>query len=166
MAIEIEKRFLVDGEDWKKVAKRNFHFRQGYLSTNQSTWTIRIRIKDTRQAWLTLKKPIDNFMQHEFEYSIPLDEAEAIWTLIKNKITKTRFELTLNNQEWIVDCFEGANSPLIIAEIELQSTQVSVIKPSWCWKEITGDYQWSNAALAHCPIQEWSSKKRIDNKLE
>ncbi len=161
MAIEIERRFLVQGEKWKKCAIKPQYLRQGYLVTSIKNWTVRIRIRDNKKAWLTLKMPAEGIAMNEFEYLIPITDAEALWKLTKYKITKTRYELNLNQGSWIVDCFEEQNSPLIIAEVELTSLHESVDIPSWCHQEITSIQKFSNAALALNPISHWSIESRI-----
>ena len=156
MPLEIERRFLVKGEEWKSLVERKQHFCQGYLTTSINLWTVRIRIQDEQQAWLTIKTPAGGIKRHEFEYSIPLNEAEEIWLHVPYKIKKTRYELGLDKGEWIIDCFEGNNSPLVIAEVELISAGQEVKVPHWCLHEITHNNQLTNAALAQKPISHWS----------
>ncbi len=160
MGIEIERRFLVKGEKWQPFINKTMEIRQGYLVNNINSWTIRVRIADQKKAWLTLKTPAGRFSQHEFEYQIPLNEAESIWQLTTYKLTKTRHTLEINKVVWIVDCFHGKNSPLVIAEIELDSEKDEIIQPEWCHAEITGKNQWSNASLAQKPLQEWEREDR------
>ena len=155
MALEIERRFLVKGEGWRQFAKPGKNLQQGYLVTSDESWTVRIRIFEKEKAWLTLKKPSEIGINHEFEYLIPLNDAESLWELTPHKITKTRYELTIHGGSWIVDCFEGSNSPLVLAEVEITSLQEIISQPDWCFKEVTGEYQWSNAGLAQNPISNW-----------
>ena len=165
MALEFERRFLVQKEDWKELAKQGQHLRQGYISSTFDGWTVRIRILAKKQAWITLKSPAKGISNYEYEYLVPLDDAEEIWELVPHKVIKTRYELNLSGGEWIVDCFEGKNSPLVLAEVELSSNDEIVEKPSWCGEELTGRYQWSNAALAQNPISNWSIETLKKNNL-
>ena len=155
MALEIERRFLVQGEDWRKYTRKKQSLRQGYLVTKVEGWTVRIRISGTQNAWLTLKYPANGITRNEFEYLIPISDAESIWELIPYKLKKDRYELELHGGDWIVDCFEENNHPLVIAEVELPSTETIVTKPEWCRKEITNEHHWSNASLAKNPISKW-----------
>ena len=93
MALEIERRFLVNGESWKKLAKKYHSFRQGYLATSSTKWTIRIRIMDEEKAWITLKTKSQGFSMHEFEYTIPLKDAEFILMSTPYKLKKKRYEI-------------------------------------------------------------------------
>ena len=162
MGLEIERRFLVKGEDWKDLIKRAYSFRQGYLSTNLEGWTVRIRIIDDQKGLITLKTKAEGIANHEFEYEIPIAEAESIWELVPYKLQKIRYELNLNGGSWIVDSFQGENRSLIIAEVELTSQEELIQVPPWCEVEITGKSQMSNAALAKEPISICPMPSRLN----
>ena len=164
MAIEIERRFLVDNEDWKLKGIISEEFSQAYLNSNQDEWTIRIRIIDNNKSYITLKSFINGFVNYEFEYQIPKKDAMELFKLSRHKITKTRYQLKINDKHWVVDCFSGSNSSLKIAEIELSSESEEIEVPSWCGKEITGIKSLSNASLAKTPISQISIKDRIKAK--
>ncbi len=100
-------------------------------------------------------------INYEFEYSIPRKDAIELIQLSKYKITKTRYQLKINKKNWVVDLFDGSNSSLKIAEIELNSESEEIKVPSWCGQEITGIKSLSNASLAKRPISELSIKDRI-----
>ena len=155
MALEIERRFLVSSEDWRAVAGPPQALRQGYLASSEQGVTVRLRIKDEQQAWLTLKAPAGGFARHEFEYPLPLADAEDLWLLAPQQLTKTRYSLNLPGGDWVVDCFAGENAPLVLAEVELPSVDTALELPPWCGLEITGDNRWSNAALALHPLSRW-----------
>ena len=160
MPLELERRFLVVNYNWKQHVNNVTSIRQGYLASNPSEWTTRIRIIEKKKAWLTLKKKSQGIANYEFEYKIPLDEAEQILGLSPHKVVKTRYYLNINNISWVVDCFEKENNPLVLAEIELDSDEEIRTKPTWCGTEITNQYEWSNAALAKEPISKWPISKR------
>ena len=105
MALEIERRFLVSGEAWRAHAGCAQPLRQGYLAASAEGVTVRLRIKDNNQAWLTLKAPagVSGLVRHEFEYVIPVDDAEAMWKLAPHRLEKTRWLLDLPGGEWVVD---------------------------------------------------------------
>ncbi len=165
MALEIERRFLVKGEEWKAIAKNRHALRQGYLVNNIQGWIVRMRIVDQKKAWLTLKTKAEGIANHEFEYMIPLKDAESLLEFAPHKIIKTRYELNFEGGEWVIDCFEDNNSPLVIAEVELASSEDQIHIPTWCYQEITSNKQLSNAALAKDPISNWSNEKRLATNL-
>ena len=157
MALEIERRFIVTGNEWKEFAKNVENFQQGYLSSNSEEWAIRIRIVDKEQAQLTLKKPLmSEYSKYEFEYEIPLSDAKSILNLIYHKLEKKRYSLNYGPGEWIIDCFQGKNHPLVLAEVELETEKQRIKKPNWCKTEISKVKKLSNASLAHHPISAWS----------
>ena len=164
MAIEIERRFLVKNEDWKLKGIISEEFSQAYLNSNPDEWTIRIRIIDNNQSYITLKSFINGFVNYEFEYQIPKQDALELFKLSKHKITKTRYQLKINKKNWVIDSFSGSNSSLKIAEIELSSESEKIEVPSWCGKEITGIKSLSNASLAKTPISKISVKDRMKAK--
>ena len=164
MGIEIERRFLVENEDWKSEGILSEDFSQAYLSSGLDEWTTRIRIIDNHAAYITLKSALNGIKNSEFEYSIPIKDAIELIQLSKYKIAKTRYQLKINKKNWVVDVFEESNSCLKIAEIELNSESEEIQVPSWCGKEITGIKSLSNASLAKAPISELSVKDRIKIK--
>tara|TARA_Y100001968_G_scaffold293571_1_gene299581 strand:- start:94 stop:594 length:501 start_codon:yes stop_codon:yes gene_type:complete len=164
MGIEIERRFLVDNEDWKYQVIFSEAFSQAYLNSNSDEWTTRVRIIDNKKAYITLKNSINGFVNYEFEYRIPNKDAIELFNLSKYKISKTRHQLNTNEKNWVVDSFSGSNSSLTIAEIELSYESEEVEVPIWCGQEITGMKSLSNAALAKTPISEFSIKDRLKTK--
>ena len=163
MGIEIERRFLVKNEDWKSQIILSEAFSQAYLNSSIDEWATRVRVIDNKKAYITLKSSLSRLINYEFEYSIPTKDAIELINLSKYKITKTRYQLKINEKNWIVDSFGGSNSSLKIAEIELSSESEEIKIPSWCGKEITGIKSLSNASLARSPISELSIKDRIKN---
>ncbi len=164
MGIEIERRFLVNNEDWRSKVLLSEDFSQGYLNSNIDEWIIRVRIIDNSKSYITLKSSLNGLVNHEFEYSIPIKDANELFNLSKYKITKTRYQLKINNKNWVIDSFYGSNSSLKIAEIELNSELEDIQIPSWCGQEITGMKTLSNASLAKTPISELSIKDRMKEK--
>ena len=162
MAVEIERRFLLTGEGWRSLAGAPQPLRQGYLAASADGVTVRVRLCGVKAAWLTLKAAADaiGLVRHEFEYAIPVLDAESLWTLAPHRLEKTRFALSLAGGDWVVDQFAGRNGPLLLAEVELPSAQTALEIPAWCGREITGDGRWSNAALARRPLQDWPLAER------
>ena len=164
MGIEIERRFLIENEDWKSQLISSEDFSQAYLTSNLAEWTIRVRIIDNDKAYITLKSYINELVNYEFEYSIPYKDSIELLNLSKYKITKTRYQLKTNDKNWVVDSFSGSNCSLKIAEIELSSVSEEIKLPSWCGEEITGIKSLSNASLAKTPISKLSVKDRLKAK--
>ena len=160
MGIEIERRFLVSGEEWRNLSVNMEDFQQGYLSNNFKEWIIRIRIINQQRSELTIKKLLPSkFSNQEFEYSIPLKDAQSLWNQISNKVHKKRYFLKYGPGRWTVDCFQGKNYPLVIAEVELSSEQELIKKPDWCNLEISGVKELSNAYLSQHPITNWTQQE-------
>ena len=162
MALEIERRFLVRGDDWRSLAGPPQPLRQGYLASSAEGITVRIRMKSDGLAWLTLKAAADSsgIARHEFEYAIPADDAEALWALAPHRLEKTRYSLALEGGDWVVDCFSGSNAPLVLAEVELDRADRAIRLPDWCGEELTGESRWANAVLASQPVTSWSAQER------
>ena len=161
MALEIERRFLIKNDSWKKFITKKIFIEQGYLSKNFEDWIVRIRFtgKDYKIA---LKKHIKNFTNFEFEYSIPKKDGETIMSNLANKVKKERFFLEVERKYWIIDCFKENNYPLEIAELELTNEEEDFNLPSFISKEITGLKHFSNFSLANNPFSEWK-KNNFDN---
>lgn len=153
MPQEIERKFLLKNDDWRKDAKGTF-LKQGYLSTDKNR-TIRVRVKGEK-AYLTIKGITVNTARPEFEYEIPLDEANELFELCeKPLIEKTRYEVEYDNLTWEIDIFEGENKGLILAEVELQSVNQKVKLPDWIGEEVTGNRAYSNSNLVINPFSKW-----------
>ena len=154
MAFEIERRFLIKNDNWKKFINKKVYIEQGYLSKSLDGWIIRVRLIG-KKSKIALKKHIKDFTNFEFEYSIPRSDAETIMSNISNTVKKDRYFLKIKKQFWIVDCFKENNYPLEIAEIELSNEEEDLILPSFISKEITGLTHYSNFNLANNPFSEW-----------
>jgi CYTH domain-containing protein len=157
MALEIERRFLIKNDHWKKFIINKTSIEQGYLSYNLEDWIIRIRFNG-KDFKIALKKHIQNFTNYEYEFSIPNSEGEKIMATLTNKIKKERFFLEVDNKNWIVDCFKDKNFPLEIAEIELNSEKEEVILPPFVSREITGLKIFTNLSLTKRPFSKWENK--------
>ena len=154
MALEIERRFLIKNDNWKKYVIKKIFIEQGYLSKDLNDWIIRIRFtgKDYKIA---LKKHIASFTNFEFEYSIPREDGETIMSNLSNTVKKERFYCEVDKKSWIIDCFQENNYPLEIAEIELSKEDEHLNLPSFIAKEITGQKLFSNFSLANKPFSKW-----------
>ncbi len=151
MGIEIERKFLVASDAWRGLARQpGTAMRQGYLAAGgPGLPTVRIRIAGPA-AMLTVKGPGQK-VRAEFEYPIPLADAEAMLALSPMPVlAKTRFEITHEGHLWTVDEFHGPDAlrGLVLAEVELDSEAVDPPLPDWLGAEVTDDPRYSNAALA------------------
>ena len=159
MALEIERRFLVAGEAWRSLVAWSQVLDQGYLVASATGPTLRVRAGGA-QAWLTLKLAANGIARHEYEYAIPCADALALLDHCGRKLVKQRYGLTLPGGDWVLDVFEAANAPLVIAEVELERHDQAVAIPSWCVREITGEGAFSNAALASHPFSQWPIREQ------
>lgn len=158
MAIEIEHKFLLANDDWRKATQKSIKYKQGYLSS-QPTSSIRIRVSD-KQAWLNIKSATIGTQRLEFEYEIPLPDAEEIIAILCGKplIEKTRHFVPIDDNIWEIDEFEGDNYGLIVAEIELSEAGQRFTRPHWLGEEVTHDLRYYNNNLAVNPYKNWSNK--------
>lgn len=154
MGVEIERKFLVD-ETKLPTLNNGYTIKQGYIQTVDQT-TVRIRIRDT-EAFLTIKGKSQGATRLEFEYPIPLDDAQEMLTNLchASLIEKTRYLVEYEGHTWEVDVFEGSNQGLLIAEIELKSEEEAFSLPEWATKEVTEDVRYFNANLVENPYTSW-----------
>jgi adenylate cyclase len=154
MPLEIERKFIVD-TDRLSLSGSGKRYRQGYLPAAGKT-SVRVRICDDA-AWLTLKGETVGASRLEFEYSIPVEDAEHILESLceGSIIDKTRHLLDHAGHTWEVDVFTGDNAGLVIAEVELQSEDEAVELPGWAVEEVTRDARYYNANLVREPYCNW-----------
>lgn len=156
MGIEIERKFLVEGETWRSLGI-GVDLTQGYLVGNDQA-TVRVRIAGN-VAYLTVKGKVRNLTRQEFEYEIPLIDAQAILKLCFPRIVaKKRYKIRLDDLTWEVDEFLGANQGLVMAEVELSSPNQPVPLPNWIAEEVSHDYRYFNSYLADHPYTTWPSQ--------
>ncbi|WP_427161724.1 CYTH domain-containing protein [Aliinostoc sp. HNIBRCY26] len=153
MATEIERKFLVKGDAWRQLAEGSL-YRQGYIASQGAT--VRVRIVKN-QGYLTIKGPTVNYSRSEFEYPIPLADAqEMLDTLcVRPLIEKTRYKINVNNLLWEVDEFAGVNQGLILAEVELTDESQQIELPDWIGEEVSGNPKYYNSYLVKHPFSEW-----------
>ncbi len=152
MGVEIERKFLVNGNAWKTA--QPIHLRQGYLNTDKSR-TVRVRIAGPN-AFLTIKGTATNLSRPEFEYLIPVEDAEALLVLCSDSIIeKRRYTLPIGDVIWEIDEFCGANEGLVVAEVELKSATQQFNFPDWLGVEVSDDSRYYNSSLALTPFSSW-----------
>ena len=152
MALEIERKFLVIGKDWQAAA--GIEFSQGYLNRDKNR-TVRVRIAGTK-AFITIKGATKGATRTEFEYEIPLADAENLLTMCDGPIIqKLRRIIDYKGFKWEIDEFYGDNAGLVVAEIELLDESQVFEKPSWLGDEVTYDARYFNSNLAVHPYGSW-----------
>jgi len=155
MSFEIERKFLVRGDDWRRLVTSQRTVRQAYLGTNGKA-SIRVRIVDNGSATLTIKSRPTDLRRLELEYPIPVLEAEALMQLRDGCIIeKTRHVVPHGDLAWEIDIFARENAELIVAELELREVNQQIELPSWIGQEITGQPQYYNSFLVHRPFCSW-----------
>lgn len=156
MGVEIERKFLVKGYPWiSENWGEGIFYEQFYLGSTPNT--VRIRLS-TSNAYITIKGPAQGFSRSEFEFNIPPEEAlDMMQSLprIGSIVSKRRWRVPVGGKVWDVDCFEGDNKGLMIAEIELSSEEETFERPSWIGEEVTDDKRYGNSSLAKNPWKNW-----------
>ena len=153
MPIEIERKFLVTGTDWKEGTPSK-EFSQGYLSQDPER-SVRVRIAGDK-AFLTIKGMSQGISRQEFEYPIPAGDARKLLSLcLPTIITKTRYFVEINGHRWEIDEFHGDNEGLVLAEIELDNESDQVELPQWAGREVSDDRRYYNVSLAKLPYSKW-----------
>ncbi len=155
MALEIERKFLVIGDQWRKLGTGKSYY-QGYIPTQNPDNTVRVRIAD-EQGYLTLKGKKIGISRREFEYEIPLEDAQMLLKIMCDRplIEKIRYRVPIGELVWEIDEFTGENQGLIIAEIELKTVNQNIYYPDWIGQEVTEDLRYYNSSLVKNPYQNW-----------
>lgn len=155
MGREIERKFLVKNDRWRRRAGPGVAYRQGYLSTDPKR-SVRVRVAGNKAA-LTVKGESTGAARDEYEYPIPKKDAERMLRTLSVKplIKKTRYVIKEGNLKWELDKFSGENRGLVIAEVELHDGKQGIAKPDWVGDEVTGDQRYFNLSLVKHPYSEW-----------
>ena len=153
MALEIERKYLVVND--KPFAVSETLMKQAYLLASPDL-SIRVRVAG-EQAFLTIKGATEGITRSEFEYPIPVADAEQMLTgLVQGSvIDKVRFRVRCGEHIWDLDQFHGDNQGLVVAEIELASEDEAFERPDWVGQEVSDDPRYYNASLARHPYCDW-----------
>jgi adenylate cyclase len=154
MGVEIERKFLLLGDAWRKLGEPVL-LRQGYLSSNPDR-TVRVRTEGD-QGLMTIKGRSVGATRGEWEYPIPLQDANELLERLCEQpiIEKYRRRIAFGGHTWEVDEFLGANQGLVVAEIELDSEQQLFDKPDWIGEEVTDERRYFNSSLIRNPFSTW-----------
>ncbi|TJW10539.1 MAG: CYTH domain-containing protein [Mesorhizobium sp.] len=154
MGKEVERKFLVSGAEWRNLVEADIRIRQFYLAA-ESGRTVRVRISDDASAELTLKFGGTGRERDEFEYPIPLAEAQQMQAFaIGHVIEKTRHHVRHRGYLYEVDVFGGMLAGLVVAELETPEDVPDEKLPDWLGREVTGEQRFYNASLALGGIPE------------
>lgn len=147
MGVEIEHKYLVVDDIYKAMAESSARIVQGYICRGDGA-TVRVRVAGGR-ARLTVKGRTSGDTRSEYEYDIPVDDAMEMLRDLCHKpvIEKTRHIVRYGGHKWEVDEFGGALSGLVIAEIELPSSDCPYERPPFVGKNVTGDPRYYNSNL-------------------
>lgn len=153
MGVEIERKFLVKDDSWRSGS--GVLYRQGYLSRHRER-TVRVRIAGEK-AYLTIKGLTTGATRKEYEYEIPIGDAEEMLDQLCEKplIEKKRYQVCVAELVFEVDEFLGANQGLVVAEVELTHETQQIPVPDWLGTEVTGDPRYYNSNLSQHPFSEW-----------
>jgi adenylate cyclase len=160
MAREIERKFLLADDSWRRLVAREREFLQGYLANTRHT-SVRVRTGGL-EAWLNIKSGALTAVRDEFEYSIPIGDARALLESVAHRpiIEKTRHWVPYREFEWEIDVFHGANDGLVVAEIELDFEGQDFPVPTWIGKEVTDLTRYYNVNLIEHPYSRWDEQER------
>jgi adenylate cyclase len=162
MGLEIERKFLVCSESWRKEVVRSLKMKQGYLSGEGGRASVRVRLEG-EEARLNIKAARVGAARAEYEWPIAADEArEILATLCAGLVEKTRHYIPAGPHTFEVDEFEGANAGLIVAEIELDSADEAFERPAWLGRELTEDRRYYNHYLSTKPYSRWPQRIEVD----
>lgn len=154
MAQEIERKYLLQGDSWRELAIGSVYC-QGYIATKNQV-TVRVRIVG-QQGYLTIKGPSVKCSRLEFEYPIPVEDAqEMLNTLCEQPlIEKIRYKVQWGGLTWEIDEFDGLNQGLILAEVELNDANQEIELPPWIGEEVSHDHRYFNSYLVKHPFSQW-----------
>lgn len=160
MPIEIEKKFLVVDDSWRGQVSRSERMSQGYLASSAAS-SVRVRIARER-AWLNIKGAVIGVQRPEYEYAIPLGEAEEIMQNLCGGqfIDKTRHYIEVGSHTWELDEFHADNQGLLVAEIELSAEDECFEMPDWAGAEVSSDIRYYNSVLVEKPFNTWPESDR------
>jgi adenylate cyclase len=166
MGVEIERKFLLHDDTWRAAIEHSERLLQGYLVGAQALRdgsaraSVRARIAGA-QAWLNIKAARLGIERAEFEYAIPLADAEVLLaTLCDGVLEKVRHHVRVDGVLFEVDEFGGDNQGLIVAEVELPAVDAPFPRPPWLGREVSALARYYNVNLIAHPYRLWSPAER------
>ena len=161
MPVEIERKFLVTGDAWRRDVSRSVRMAQGYLAgPPASRCSVRIRVAGD-EAWITVKAATPGVERDEYEYAVPAADAERMLaTLCGARVQKIRHHVGVGGHLFEIDEFLGENAGLVVAEIELSHADEPFERPAWLGREVTPEARYYNVNLPDHPYSRWSEAER------
>lgn len=155
MAREIERKYLLKNDSWRKTADEGVLIRQGYMAGTDKA-SIRIR-RQGEKANINIKSATLDIIRTEYEYEIPVYDAEEMLAKMcfQPLIEKTRYHVDNNQHTWEIDVFAGDNAGLIVAEVELNDKDEKIELPQWVGDEVSDDARYYNVNLVNNPFKNW-----------
>jgi len=158
MALEIERKFLLKDDRWRMAVTSSQRLSQGYLTTltKEARSSVRVRV-GVDQAYLNIKSMSLGTTRDEFEYPVPVQDAEHMLAHLCSGavIEKIRHHVPFGGLLWEIDEFLGANAGLVVAEVELVAEDQAVTKPDWIGEEVTHERRYYNVSLVQLPFEAW-----------
>lgn len=170
MGIEIERKFLLRSDAWRAQVSSSKRMEQGYLNdaaaVTQGTQNVSVRIRiEGKVATLNMKSREAGPQRQEFEYDVPMADAEALMALcVGNLVQKVRYYIPQDELCWEIDEFSGANEGLVVAELELPALDAAYARPEWLGSEVTDLSRYYNLMLAERPYSEWTFEEASDHR--
>ncbi len=161
MGTEIERKFLVTGDAWRNRVSRSLTMVQGYLAGPPAArCSVRVRVAGD-DAWLNIKSAQDGIERDEYEYPIPVADAQRMLdTLAGDVVAKRRHYIDVDDDTFEIDEFEGASAGLVVAEIELDAVDATFARPAWLGREVSHLARYYNLNLSTHPYSRWSTAER------
>jgi adenylate cyclase len=161
MGVEIERKFLLASEAWRVGVSHSENMAQGYLAGPPGArCSVRVRVVGER-AFLNIKSVASGIARDEYEYPVPLDEAQRmLQTLAGELVEKRRHYVETQGHVFEIDEFGGANAGLVVAELELDRVDATFPRPDWLGRDVSGLARYYNLNLAVHPYSRWSEAER------
>lgn len=166
MGIEIERKFLLRDERWREAIEHSEPIAQGYLvgmealNAGHTRASVRVRLSG-EQAWLNIKAARLGIERAEYDYPMPLADAQAMLAeLCDGVLEKIRHHVTIDGALFEIDEFLGANQGLVVAEIELSAVDATFPRPAWLGTEVSELVRYYNVNLINHPYSQWSADER------
>jgi len=155
MGLEIERKFLLRSDAWRRQVTRSLPMRQGYLAGEGGKASVRVRLEG-KEARMNIKAAVVGSARAEYDWPVPAEDArEILDTLCVGRVEKVRHYVEHGGLTWEIDEFGGANAGLIVAEVELRAVDQAFERPDWLGAEVTDDRRYYNHHLALHPYSTW-----------
>jgi adenylate cyclase len=148
MALEIERKFLLASDTWKREVIKSEHMQDGLIA-RFGEGKVRVRLTES-SAWLTIKGAREGISRQEFEYEIPRADAEHMLRtlcLAAPALEKVRHTVPFGGLDWTVDVYMGPLAGAAFAEVELEHPDQHLQLPPWVGEEVTNNPRYRKGAL-------------------